>query len=79
MDLAALEARLLQHAPSSPRGSYPPEIFPVIDRVAAKGVPAKLIAKELHKEPAIRKKHSFPALYRRVCRHLEGKAAQPLT
>ena len=74
MDFAALEARLLKHRPVAPRGGYPPEIFPLIERVAAAGVPAKAIVEELHKEPAFRGR-SKAALYRRIRRHLADKAS----
>jgi len=75
MNLAALEARLLKHRPTSPRGGYPPDIFPLIDRVAAKGVSAKDIALELLKEPEM-KGRTYTALYRKIRRHLEAKAAK---
>ena len=74
MNLAALEARLLEHRPTSPRGGYPPAIFPLIERVAAKGVPANMIAKELLKEPEL-KGRTYAALYRRIRRHLAAQSA----
>lgn len=74
MNLADIEERLLKHRPASRRGNYPPAIFPLIERVAAKGVPAKVIAKELLKEPEL-KGRSYDALYRRIRRHLAAQSA----
>lgn len=73
MNLNALESRLMKHRPVAPRGGYPAEIFPLIERVAAAGVPAKSIAEELLKEPEL-KGRSRSALYRRIRRHLAAKA-----
>ena len=74
MNLSDLEARLLKHRPTSPRGGYPPDIFPVIERVAAKGVSTKDIALELLKEPEMQGR-TYAALYRRIRRHLGAKSA----
>jgi hypothetical protein len=68
MNLSALEKRLLQRRPVSPRGGYPPEIFPVIERALAAGIPVKAIAEELHKEPEMQGR-TFAAIYRRIHRH----------
>lgn len=73
MNLAALEARLLKHRPTSPRGGYPPDIFPLIDRAAAQGVPSRAIAEELLKEPEM-KGRKFSAIYRRIRRHLAAQS-----
>lgn len=75
MNLAELESRLLKHRPTSPRGGYPPDIFPVIERVAAQGVTTKAIALELLKEPEMQGR-TYAALYRRIRRHLGSKAAK---
>lgn len=73
MNLTALESRLMKHRTVGPRGGYPPAIFPLIERVAAQGVPAKVIVEELLKEPEL-KGRTFAALYRRVRRHLAAKS-----
>ena len=77
MNLNALEKRLQKHRPVSPRGGYPPEIFPVIDRARAQGIPAKLIAEELRKEPEMQGR-TLGAIYRRIQRHFTRTQAQSL-
>lgn len=73
MNLTALESRLMKHRPVAPRGGYPPAIFPLIERVAAQGVPAKAMVEELLKEPEFQGR-TRAALYRRIRRHLAAKS-----
>jgi hypothetical protein len=77
MNLRDFEKRLLKHRPVSPRGSYPAEIFPVIERARAQGIPAKVIAAELLKEPEMQGR-TLGAIYRRIQRHFTRTQAQTL-